>query len=133
MTNDLISDMLTRIRNANLVKLSKVSVLQTDLTFSIANILKEEGFIDSFETNSLVSGVPHLVITLKFKTSKQKPYITTLKRISKPGIRVYAKSSNIPRVLGGIGTVVLSTSKGIMTDRVARMKNVGGELLFYIW
>nr|YP_009540884.1 ribosomal protein S8 [Phacus inflexus]AYQ93319.1 ribosomal protein S8 [Phacus inflexus] len=133
MTNDLISDMLTRIRNANLVKLPKVNILQTDLTISISNILKEEGFIDSFETNYLISNVPHLVINLKFKNLKQKPYITSLKRVSKPGIRVYVKASNIPKVLGGVGIVVLSTSKGVMTDRVARIKNVGGEVLFYIW
>lgn len=100
--------MLTRIRNANLVKLSKVFVLQTDLTISICKILKEEGFIDAFETGFVIHNKAHIAITLKFKTSKQKPYITSLKRISRPGIRVYTKVSNIPRVLGGIGVVVCS-------------------------
>lgn len=133
MTNDLISDMLTRIRNANLIKLSKVSILQTDLTISISNILKEEGFIDSFEKDFLINNIAHLVINLKFKNAKQKSYITCLKRISKPGVRVYTKYSNIPKVLGGVGIVVLSTSKGVMTDRDARINKVGGEILFYIW
>lgn len=100
--------MLTRIRNANLAKLSKVFVLQTDLTTSISKILKEEGFIETFETGFFINNETYISITLKFKDSKQKPYITSLKRVSKPGIRVYTKVSNIPRVLGGIGVVVFS-------------------------
>lgn len=105
---DILFDTLTRIRNANLVKLSKVFVLQTDLTISICKILKEEGFIDGFETNFLVNNTNQICITLKFKNSKQKPYITSIKRISRPGIRVYTKVSSIPKVLGGIGVVVCS-------------------------
>lgn len=133
MTTDLISDMLTRIRNANLVKLSKVSILQTALTISISRILKEEGFIHNFETNVLIKNIPHLVITLKFKDLNKRSYITSLKRISKPGVRVYTKSYDIPKVLGGIGVFVLSTSKGVLTDRDARRFNLGGEILFSIW
>lgn len=125
--------MLTRMRNANLVKLSKVLVLQTDLTISISNILKEEGFIETFETGFLINNISYLQITLKFKSSKQRPYITSLKRISRPGIRVYTKASSIPKVLGGVGIIILSTSKGVMTDREARIKNIGGEVLFSIW
>lgn len=100
--------MLTRIRNANLVKLPKVFVLQTELTIAICKILKDEGFIDTFETGFIVDNNLNICITLKFKNSKQKPYITSLKRISRPGIRVYTKVSNIPKVLGGIGIVVFS-------------------------
>lgn len=133
MTTDLISDMLTRIRNANLVRLPKVNILQTDLTISISKILKEEGFIETFETNLLINNIYYLVITLKFKNLNQKSYITSLKRISKPGVRVYTKSYDIPQVLGGIGVVILSTSKGIMSGSNARLNKIGGEILFYIW
>lgn len=136
---DLVSDMLTRIRNASMRKSRTVIVRRTKLTVNIADILKKEGFIESFEEVGNVilveQGFFHkdILINLKYNGPKQKPYITQLKRISKPGLRVYVNKKNIPRVLGGIGVAVLSTSLGLMTDRMAKVKNVGGELLFYIW
>lgn len=136
---DLVSDMLTRIRNAILVKSRNVKVLRTTLTLKIAEILNREGFIESFEESGETflsqKGISYkyIYINLKYKGVRQIPYITQVKRISKPGLRVYVSSKNIPRVLGGIGIAVLSTSKGLMTDRLARLNNLGGEILFYIW
>nr|YP_010700391.1 ribosomal protein S8 [Phacus arnoldii]WCH63569.1 ribosomal protein S8 [Phacus arnoldii] len=142
VVNDIISDFLTRIRNANLIKSSKVLVPRTELTLSIANILKEEGFIDSFESSPNLDN-RFFSILLKYKGLNNKPYITCLKRISKPGLRVYINFSNIPQVLGGIGIAILenfifllfylSTSHGVMTNRRARLEKYGGEVLFYIW
>lgn len=137
--NDLISDMITRIRNSNLVKVRKVKVVRTNLIVDILTILQKEGFIESFEESGEVfitdKGFVHkfVFVNLKYKGIKQKPFITNLKRISKPGLRVYVNKENIPKVLGGIGIAIISTSKGLMTDRVARINNVGGEVLFYIW
>nr|YP_006234194.1 ribosomal protein S8 [Eutreptiella gymnastica]CCE26481.1 ribosomal protein S8 [Eutreptiella gymnastica] len=138
MVNDIVADLITRIRNANCVKAEGVLVLRTKLTVSIVKILKEEGFIDHLEEVDIP--VKHqkvankyLLLSLKYKGVKQKPYITALKRISKPGLRVYVSKSNIPKVLGGIGIAVISTSKGLMTDRKARIEGIGGEVLCYIW
>lgn len=131
--------MLTRIRNSNLGKIRKVTVTRSNLVVNILTILRNEGFIDSFEesgkTFSTQNGSLHhyVEVFLKFKGVNQKPYITKLKRISKPGLRVYVTHSNIPKVLGGVGTAVLSTSYGLMTDRKSRSLNLGGEVLFYIW
>nr|YP_007517041.2 ribosomal protein S8 [Euglena viridis]AEY70813.2 ribosomal protein S8 [Euglena viridis] len=136
---DLVGDMLTRIRNAILVKSRKVTVMRTNLTLNIANILKNEGFIDSFEEFGEVylteTGFvyKYISLTLKYKGVKQKSYITKLNRVSKPGYRVYVNHKSIPRVLGGIGVAVLSTSIGLITDRTARIRNIGGEVLFTIW
>ena len=120
------------------MKAEGVLVLRTKLTVSIVKILKEEGFIDHLEEVDIP--VKHqkvankyLLLSLKYKGVKQKPYITALKRISKPGLRVYVSKSNIPKVLGGIGIAVISTSKGLMTDRKARIEGIGGEVLCYIW
>lgn len=138
MVNDIISDMLTRIRNASLVKLQYVSVLKTKLTVDIATILKQEGFIDSFETKSYKSTFnssrkkTELIIYLRYYGLKKKPYINILKRISKPGLRVYVNRRNIPKVLNGIGISILSTSQGLLTDREARLKGIGGEVLCFI-
>nr|YP_009503375.1 ribosomal protein S8 [Euglena clara]AXA45479.1 ribosomal protein S8 [Euglena clara] len=132
-------DMLTRIRNAILVKSRKVIILRTNLTLNIASILKKEGFIESFEEYGDVFLTEktcvqkYILIVLRYKGVKQKSYITSLKRISKPGLRVYINYKNIPKVLGGIGIAVLSTSKGLLTDRAARFNKLGGEVLFYIW
>lgn len=138
MVNDIVADLITRIRNANCVKAEGVLVLRTKLTVSIVKILKEEGFIGHLEEVDIP--VKHqkvankyLLLSLKYKGVKQKPYITALKRISKPGLRVYVSKSNIPKVLGGIGIAVISTSKGLMTDRKARIEGIGGEVLCYIW
>ncbi len=136
LINDSISDMLTRIRNANLAKKSNVSVPLTNLTLEFAQILEKEGFIQNFQ-QSLSS--KEILIELKYRSKKvyrgktKESCITNLKRISKPGLRIYANHKEIPRVLGGTGIVVLSTPKGIMTDREARAQHVGGELLCSIW
>lgn len=132
MVNDTIADMLTRLRNANLARHQIVQVPATKITRNIIKVLKEEGFIDEFEEvdENLRN---YLLIFLKYKGKKKKPIITALKRISKPGLRVYANHKELPRVLGGIGIAVISTSKGIMTDRKARHNGLGGEVLCYIW
>jgi small subunit ribosomal protein S8 len=129
---DTISDMLTRIRNACLVGHSTTKVPTTRMTKSIAQVLKSEGFIGEYEETG--EGInKYLVISLKYKGKNRQPIIRTLKRVSRPGLRVYSNYKDIPRVLGGIGIAIVSTSKGIMTDRDARKQNVGGEILCYIW
>lgn len=132
MTNDIISDMLTRIRNANLAKHQIVQVPATKMTRNISKVLREEGFIYEFEEirDKIES---YLIISLKYKGKNKKPVITELKRISKPGLRVYANYKELPKVLGGIGIAIISTSKGIMADRHARHCGLGGEILCYIW
>ena len=131
MVNDTISDMLTRIRNANQMKYASVAVLNTKMTREIARILKEEGFIKDYKiVKDDAQGT--IVLTLKY-TDKKERVITGLKRISKPGLRVYAKNDEVPKVLNGLGIAIISTSKGIMTDKEARKENIGGEVLAYIW
>ena len=130
-STDTISDMLTRIRNACLVRHPTTKVPVTRMTRSIAQVLKQEGFIDDFEEAG--EGVnQHLIISLRYKGNRQ-PIINTLKRVSRPGLRVYSNRKDLPRVLGGIGIAIVSTSKGIMTDREARRQGVGGEVLCYVW
>ncbi|MBU6186482.1 MAG: 30S ribosomal protein S8 [Synechococcales bacterium] len=130
--NDTIADMLTRIRNANLARHQTTNVPSTRLTRSIAQVLKNEGFIVDFEENG--EGVKrNLLIALKYKGRTRQPIITTLTRVSKPGLRVYANRRELPRVLGGIGIAIISTSSGIMTDRDARRRGIGGEVLCYVW
>lgn len=130
--NDTISDMLTRIRNACAVRHPTTQVPTTRMTRSIAQVLKEEGFIEDFE--EVGEGIKkQLVISLKYKERNRQPIINTLERVSKPGLRVYSNRKDLPRVLGGIGIAIISTSKGIMTDREARRQNVGGEILCYVW
>lgn len=130
--NDTISDMLTRIRNACLVRHPTTKVPTTKMTRSIALVLQQEGFIEGFEEAG--EGVQkHLVISLKYKGKNQQPIIRTLKRVSKPGLRVYSNRKDLPRVLGGIGIAIISTPKGIMTDKEARKQGVGGEVLCYVW
>jgi len=130
--NDTIADMLTRIRNANLARHQTTQVPATKLTQSIAKVLQEEGFITDFETSG-EGWSSKLVISLKYKGKNRQPIITTLKRVSRPGLRVYSNRKDLPRVLGGIGIAIISTSSGIMTDRQARQQNVGGEVLCYVW
>ncbi|MBW4597176.1 MAG: 30S ribosomal protein S8 [Brasilonema angustatum HA4187-MV1] len=130
--NDTIADMLTRIRNANMARHQTTQVPSTKMTRSIAKVLREEGFIGEFEEAG--EGVAcNLVISLKYKGKNRQPLITTLKRVSKPGLRVYSNKKELPRVLGGIGIAIISTSSGIMTDREARRQNLGGEVLCYVW
>lgn len=138
MVNDTISDMLTRIRNANLAYKLTVAVSKTQIHEKICNILEREGFIEKF---SVSMNTPNeLTIQLKYRKSFSqstgglgKPCITNLKRISKPGLRIYTNSREIPKVLGGMGIIILSTSKGLMTDQEARSSNIGGEILCSIW
>ncbi|HBE18981.1 MAG TPA: 30S ribosomal protein S8 [Cyanobacteria bacterium UBA11149] len=130
--NDTISDMLTRIRNACLVRHQTTNIPSTKMTRSIARVLKEEGFIADFEETG--EGIQkHLVLSLKYKGKNRQPIIRALKRVSRPGLRVYKNRKELPKVMGGIGIAIVSTSSGIMTDREARRQGVGGEVLCYIW
>ena len=129
--SDPIADMLTRIRNANAMKYKEVSMPVSKVKTEIAKILKDEGFIEDYKV-SKDGDFGKLVLTLKY-TNKKERVITGLKRISKPGLRVYAKSNEVPKVLNGFGIAVVSTSCGIMTDKEARKQNLGGEIMAYIW
>jgi small subunit ribosomal protein S8 len=130
--NDTIADMLTRIRNATLARHQTTEVPSTRMTRDIARVLREEGFIADFSESG--EGVKrNLVISLKYRGKNRRPIINTLKRVSKPGLRVYSNRKELPRVLGGIGIAIISTSSGIMTDRDARRQGLGGEVLCYIW
>ena len=131
-TSDPIADMLTRIRNANTAKHDTVDVPASKMKISIAEILLKEGYITSFEIEE-VGGFKNIHITLKYGKDKNTKIITGLKRISKPGLRVYAGKEDLPRVLGGLGTAIISTNKGVLTDKEARKENVGGEVLAFIW
>ena len=128
---DKIADMLTRIRNANQMKYATVEVLGSKMTLGIAEILKREGFIEDFKYEKAQSG-DKLTLNLKYGDKKER-VIVGLKRISKSGLRVYAKCDEIPRVLNGLGIAIISTSKGLMTDKEAREAGLGGEVLAYIW
>ena len=131
-STDTISDMLTRIRNACAVRHPTTLVPTTKMTRNIAQVLKDEGFIEGFE--EVGEGIQsNLVLTLKYKGKNRQPLINTLQRVSKPGLRVYSPSKEIPRVLGGIGIAVVSTSSGVMTDREARRQKICGEILCYVW
>ena len=131
VVTDTIADMLTRIRNANAMRYTDVSVPASNLKIEFARILKEEGYIEDYKVvKEDVQGT--IELTLKYGEKKER-VITGLKRISKPGLRVYAKSNEIPKVLNGLGIAIISTSKGIMTDKEARKQKLGGEVLAYIW
>ncbi len=123
---DPIADMLTRIRNANQNRAKTVSMPASKMKEQIANILKDEGYITNFK-------VEKNTLTLTLKYNNKERVITGLKRISKPGLRVYAKAEDIPYVLNGLGIAIISTPKGVMTDKLARKNNVGGEVIAYIW
>lgn len=131
MVGDIIADMLTRIRNANQMRYETVEVLGSKMTLGIAEILKREGYITDFSYEKDTKG-DKLTLTLKYGAKKER-VITGLKRISKSGLRVYAKRDEIPRVLNGLGIAIISTSKGLMTDKEAREAGLGGEVLAYIW
>ena len=131
VVTDTIADMLTRIRNANQMRYTEVKVPASNLKLELARILKEEGFIKNYKVvDENTQGMIYL--TLKYGENKQR-VITGLKRISKPGLRVYAKADEVPKVLNGLGIAIISTSKGVMTDKEARRQNLGGEVLAYIW
>ncbi|HJD05392.1 MAG TPA: 30S ribosomal protein S8 [Candidatus Onthoplasma faecipullorum] len=130
-TIDPIADMLTRIRNANSNKQDSVLVPQSKTKLAIAEILKNEGFITDYKS-VVADGVNMIEITLKYGPNGEK-VIQGLKRISKPGLRIYANSEELPQVLNGLGIAIISTSKGIITDKNARKLNVGGEVIAYVW
>ena len=130
--SDPIADMLTRIRNANTAKHDTVDVPASKMKLAIADILVKEGYIAKYEV--LEDGAFKTIrITLKYGADKNEKIITGLKRISKPGLRVYANSEDMPKVLGGLGTAIVSTNKGVITDKEARKLGVGGEILCFIW
>ena len=131
-TSDPIADMLTRIRNANTAKHDTVDVPASKMKLAIADILVKEGYIAKYEV--LEDGAFKTIrITLKYGADKNEKIITGLKRISKPGLRIYAGSQEIPRVLGGLGIAILSTNQGVITDKEARKLHVGGEVLAFVW
>lgn len=128
---DPIADLLTRIRNANDAKHANVEIPASNIKFEIAKILKEEGF---FKNVDYINNDKQNVIKLDLKYGpNNEKIITGLKRISKPGLRIYAKSDEVPRVLNGLGIALVSTSEGVVTDKVARARNIGGEVLAYVW
>ena len=130
--SDPIADMLTRIRNANTAKHDTVDVPASKMKLSIANILLEEGYIKNFEV--IEDGTFKTIhITLKYGADKTEKIISGIKRISKPGLRVYAGKENLPKVLGGLGIAIISTNQGVITDKKARELQVGGEVLAFVW
>lgn len=133
IVNDPIADMLTRIRNANQMRKKEVLVPSSKIKMEIAKILKEEGYVVDYKVKQEKDAVEaNIIITLKYADNKER-VISGLKRISKPGLRVYAKSNEVPKVLNGLGIAIVSTSKGLMTDKEARTALLGGEVLAYIW
>ena len=131
MNADPIADMLTRIRNANALRYEEVSMPSSSIKVGIAEILKNEGFINDFSVSE-EKGKKTLTIALKYSASGER-VITNLKRVSKPGLRVYAESDKIPSVLKGLGIAIVSTPNGLLTDKQARKQHVGGEVLAYVW
>jgi len=132
MVTDTISDMLTRIRNANMVKHHIVEIPVTKMSLAIASILKQEGYIEDFQEYEENKN-KYLLLSLKYKGKSREPVINTIKRISKPGLRVYSGSKDLPKVLGNLGIAIVSTSNGVMTNLKAKELGIGGEILCYIW
>lgn len=132
MVNDTISDMLTRIRNANMVKHQIVQIPATQMSLAITKILKEEGYIEDFE-NYVENGKKYFLISLKYIGKSREPVICKIERVSKPGLRVYSNSKKLPRVLDDLGIAIISTSKGVMTNLKAKEIGIGGEVLCYVW
>ena len=131
-TNDPIADMLTRIRNANTAKHDTVDVPASKMKIAIANILVDEGYIAKYDLVE-AGNFKTIRITLKYGKDKNEKIISGLKRISKPGLRVYANKEELPKVLGGLGVAIISTNKGVITDKEARAQGVGGEVLAFVW
>ena len=127
--SDPIADMLTRIRNANTAKHDTVDIPASKMKLAIADILLKEGYVKAVD----VVEEGNFKITLKYGANKNEKILTGLKRISKPGLRVYASKDELPKVLGGLGTAIISTNKGVLTDKEARKENVGGEVLAFVW
>jgi small subunit ribosomal protein S8 len=133
MVNDPIADMLTRIRNANTAKHDTVDVPSSKMKVAIADILVNEGYIEKYDMVDDKNNFKVIRITLKYGSDRNEKIITGLKRISKPGLRVYTGKDQIPKVLGGLGIAILSTNQGIVTDKEARKLQVGGEVLAFVW
>jgi small subunit ribosomal protein S8 len=131
---DPIADMLTRLRNANQAYHERVTMPYSKIKANVAEVLKAEGYIASWSVEEPVEGAigKNLVVELKFGPSRERS-LAGIKRVSKPGLRVYAKSTELPRVLGGLGVAIISTSQGLLTDRQARKRSVGGEVLAFVW
>ena len=131
LVTDPIADLLTRVRNANQMRYNEVVIPSSNVKLAIVKILKDEGYIENYkvEKNEVQDNI---IVTLKYGKNKER-VISGLKRISKPGLRVYAKAEEIPTVLNGLGISIVSTSKGIMTGKEARKENIGGEVLAYVW
>lgn len=132
MVTDTISDMLTRIRNATMVKHQIVQIPVTKMSLAITNILKEEGFIEDFEHYQEYKS-EYLLLSLKYTEKSRNSVISKIKRISKPGLRVYSNSKELPKVLDDLGIAIISTSRGVMTNLKAQELGIGGEVLCYIW
>ena len=132
MVKDTISDMLTRIRNATMVKHQIVPIPINKMSLAIANILKDEGFIENFE-NYYEGKHKFLLLSFKYTGRMRKPVINQIKRISKPGLRVYVNAKKLPKILENLGIAIISTSKGVMTNLEAKKLGIGGEVLCYIW
>ena len=130
--SDPIADMLTRIRNANTAKHDTVDIPASKMKLAIADILLKEGYVKAVDVVE-EGNFKTIKITLKYGANKNEKILTGLKRISKPGLRVYASKDELPKVLGGLGTAIISTNKGVVTDKEARKENVGGEVLAFIW
>nr|YP_010633488.1 ribosomal protein S8 [Carlesia sinensis]WBP68923.1 ribosomal protein S8 [Carlesia sinensis] len=132
MGRDIIADIITSIRNADMDRKRVVRIAYTNITENIVKILLREGFIENVRKHKETK---NLVLTLRYRRNRKRSYINflNLKRISRPGLRIYSNYQRIPRILGGMGIVIISTSRGIMTDREARLERIGGEVLCYIW
>ena len=132
MVTDTISDILTRIRNANMVRHQIVQIPATKMSLAIAEILKTEGYIEDFEDYT-ENGRKYLLISLKYSGKSRQPVICKIERVSKPGLRVYSSSKQLPKILDNLGIAIISTSKGVMTNLKAKELGIGGEVLCYIW
>jgi len=128
---DPVADMLTRVRNASLAHLEATSMPSSKIKVNLAKVLESEGYIDGYSVEQ-TEPQPTLTVTLKYGPNRER-VITGLRRISKPGLRVYVKRTEIPRVLGGLGVAILSTNEGLVTDRTARSRGLGGEIVAYVW
>ncbi len=131
--NDPIADMLTRIRNANMAKHDVVDIPSSNIKKAIGNILLDEGYIRNLEVVADERGIETIRITLKYGANRNDKVISGIKRISKPGLRVFASSQELPKVLGGLGVAIISTNQGVLTDKMARELKVGGEVLAFVW
>jgi len=131
MNTDPIADMLTRIRNANIAKHSDLELPHSKLKEQLALLLKSEGYISDYSVKD-AGNFKAIHVDLKYN-EKEQPIITNLKRVSKPGLRIYRKSKKLPKVFDGLGIAIISTSQGLLTDRKARKENIGGEVLCYVW